>query len=365
MHDLISLYKKFYCKKQASTPVTPVYNYNTPDIPNDQDEYTWGNLGSNAALGIGGDLAFGTVGGGVAGLYSGAEAAKQGLGFAPGFAKGFSNGFRSMSMTGALTGGLKGVSALAKGCLPFEAVMGAGLGIYDNIDSAVRINQLEGQDFVNHLQDRHNNRALISTWQNVANSKSTPEFLGRAGMGVLSFIPEAYQYLTSRGTNAQTEHILNNLKNHEIDGYHDRSWWQDMAAYIPFSGYFMKDGEHNRVTAGARQLSDQALAKGLTGSVNYYDALSKARDAGRQLDANEMSRITDRKFYEDAKARGKMYPGMSFDQYRQYRNFKKTSGSRMTQEEFMTGNISADTHNADQSNALAKEYAALKAPETT
>jgi hypothetical protein len=56
-----------------------------------------------------------------------------------------------------------------------------------------------------------------------------------------------------------------------------------------------------------------------------------------------------------------MDPSMPFDKYKQYRAYKRNTGSRITQQEYLSGDISAATHNADQKRKFDKEYSELRA----
>lgn len=348
-YKFTDLYIKHYCAKQANA-VAPVYTYSTPSEEEAYDPtMTYATTGGFSAIS-------GTVGG--------INSARNGNGFISGFTKG---ALSPVAPVGFINGKAKTAELAAKFSKPFRpfarfiaspwlAAGGAVWGAGEVFNHNSKVSDLDGQDFVNQLNKYNNDWGALTSWGKLFDPANGHQNGSRALDAIMTLNPlDATKTLATLNYHLQTKNILDSLKHHEVNGFVDNGRWGDL-----FFGLF----GNKKTTAGYRDFAQQAQARGFTGSADYYNALTNAHDKGTQLDSNKLSELEDGKFYYDSVARKKMNPSMTFDKFRQFRAYKRNTGSRLTQQEFLSGNISADTHNTDQKNRLDKEYAKLEAQRT-
>lgn len=344
-YKFTDLYIKHYCAKQANAVTTPYnYKYTAPEM--EEPPATWGD----AATEIGWQAA-------IPGALSLSGGAWDSLKHKQNFFK--STGRHMLNNVGfdiaPPNPKLSRFGRFARIGPVQQAALGSLVGAYTAFSDAHKTSQLEGQGFMDHMNQMSNNWELLDSWKRVGQSRNTPEYVMNTLGAVLGTPFEAGQLAATFNQRLQARNISKSLANHEVDGFVDNGRWGDL-----FFGLF----GNKKTTSGYRDFARQAQANGLKGSEHYYNRLTNAHDKGTQLDSNELSELEDHKFYYDSVARNKMNPSMTFDKFRQFRAYKRNTGSRLTQQEFLSGNISADTHNTDQKNRLDKEYAKLEAQRT-
>lgn len=347
--NILNLYKQAYCQKKAYA-VAPVYTYSTPSEEEAYDPtMTYATTGGFSAIG-------GTVGG--------ISSARNGNGFISGFTKGalspvtpvgFINGnAKTAELANKFTKAFKPFARFIAS--PWLAGAGSVWGAGEVINHNSKVSDLDGQDFVNQLNKYNNDWGALTSWGKLFDPANRHQMGSRAFDAIITLNPlDATKTLATLNYHLQTKNILDSLKNHEVNGFVDNGRWGDLGF-----GLF----GNRKTTSGYRDFAQQAKANGLKGSEHYYNTLTQAHDEGRQLDTNELSHLDDYRFYHDAVARNKMDPSMTFDKYKQFRAYKRNTGSSITQREYLAGTPSAATHNRDQKNRFDKEYAKLDAQRT-